>query len=119
VLWFVAFGIAGTAMLVRSGPRPTGLILLVAAVLVPALGALSRRFLRCVYLGMAYVAFPIGFVISHVLLALIYYALLTPLGLLMRGVGYDPLHRRCDPEKETYWIPRQQPADKERYFRQF
>lgn len=36
-------------------------------------------------------------------LALIYYLLITPVGVVSRVV-YDPLHRRWRPRAESYWI---------------
>jgi hypothetical protein len=49
------------------------------AVAVPAVGWFSPRFLRLVSVGMSYAAFPVGFVVSHVVLALVYYGVLTPI----------------------------------------
>ena len=63
----------------------------VAAVVVPIAGWIFPRFMRWVFLGMSYLAFPIGFVVSHVVLAVVYYLVLTPIGLLTRLVGYDSL----------------------------
>jgi hypothetical protein len=62
---------------------------------------------------------PIGLVVSFVMLGLFYFLLITPLGLVFRLLGRDPLHRRFDPKAETYWVEHQ-PADRpERYFQQF
>ena len=92
----------------------------VAAVAVPGIGWVFPRFMRLVFVGMSYAAFPIGFVVSHVVLALVYYLVLTPIGLVMRVFGYDPMERRFEREVETYWIERGPSAvDPKRYFRQF
>jgi len=62
---------------------------------------------------------PVGWLISHVVLLSIYYLVLTPVGCVMRAVGYDPLTLRFDPNAASYWV-RHDPADRaERYFRQF
>jgi hypothetical protein len=37
------------------------------------------------------------------LLFLAYYAVLTPVGLVWRLVGFDPMARRPAPEAATYW----------------
>jgi hypothetical protein len=69
---------------------------------------------------MSYLAWPIGFVVSHVVLALVYYLVLTPIGLAMRVFGYDPMRREFDRSAESYWIARDTAEIKaERYFRQF
>ena len=92
----------------------------VAAVVVPVVGWVFPRFMRWVFLGMSYLAFPIGFVVSHVVLAVVYYLVLTPIGLLTRLFGYDSMKRRFDSEAKSYWVERSASAvDSKRYFRQF
>ncbi len=92
----------------------------VAAVVVPIVGWIFPRFMRWVFLGMSYLAFPIGFVVSHVVLAVVYYLVLTPIGLLTRLFGYDSMKRRFDPGVKSYWVERSAATvDSKRYFRQF
>jgi ABC-type uncharacterized transport system permease subunit len=74
---------------------------------------------RWVYLAWMYAAFPIGWVVSHVVLAAVYYLIVTPIGLAMRALGRDPLNRRFDRSATTYWIPHNPGEDVKRYFRQF
>ena len=38
-------------------------------------------------------AFPIGWTVSQVILLLMFYGLFTPIGLVFRLIGRDPLHR--------------------------
>ena len=66
-------------------------VLWVLAVVVPVVGWLVPGFMRLVFVGMSYLAWPIGFVVSHVVLALVYYLVFVPIGLLMRVFGYDPV----------------------------
>jgi fatty acid desaturase len=92
----------------------------VSAAVVPMIGWLAPRFMRWVFVGMSYAAWPIGFVVSHVVLALVYYLVFTPIGLLMRVFGYDPMERRADPDAAGYWVERAREArDPRSYFRQF
>ncbi len=74
---------------------------------------------RPLYLGWMYAALPIGWVVSHLLLAAVYYLVLTPIGLLMRLFGWDPMARRLDPGATSYWVAHEAAADRTRYFRQF
>src|SRR5262249_2930075 len=46
---------------------------------------------RLVYVGWMYAAFPIGWTVSHILMAVIYYGVLTPIGFIIRTTGRDPL----------------------------
>ena len=71
------------------------------------------------YVVMMAIALPIGMVVSTVLMVMIYFLVLTPIGLIMRVVGYDPMQRKFQPQASTYWIRRTPPADAGRYFRQF
>jgi hypothetical protein len=92
----------------------------VAAVLVPLVGWLFPPFLRLVFLGMSYLAWPIGFVVSHVVLAAVYYLVLTPIGFVTRLFGYDSMKKRFDRDAASYWTERSPSADAaKRYFRQF
>jgi hypothetical protein len=48
-----------------------------------------------------------------------FYGLFTPIGLLFRLIGRDPLHRTRRAELETYWSPKPSADDPRRYFKQF
>jgi hypothetical protein len=91
----------------------------IAAVVVPVVGWAVPACMRLVFLGMSFLAFPIGFVISHLVLAFVYYLVLTPIGLMMRLFGYDPMRRRLKREQSTYWVERPPAPEVARYFRQF
>jgi hypothetical protein len=88
----------------------TGASLAVAA-LVPGLG-------RLVYLAVNVISGLIGFVVSHVLLAGIFYLLFTPLGWLLRLGGKDPLHLRPR-HGSPAWSNRGKERDKDSYYRSF
>ena len=61
----------------------------------------------------------LGYVNSRIILSIMYYGVLTPVGLLMRAVGRDPLNRRRKP-LESCWIPRAKPRqDREQFERLF
>lgn len=74
---------------------------------------------RLIFVGWIYAAFPIGWTVSHVLLASIYYLVFTPIGLLLRLIKGDPLERQLDPSAASYWRPHESLRDVRRYFRQF
>lgn len=71
-----------------------------------------------VFLGWSYLTFPIGFVVSHVILGFVYYVVFTLVGLAMRMVGYDPMQRKLDPAAKSYWAAHDPGTSVERYFRQ-
>ena len=119
VAWLVFFGLVGGLVLHGGGSLAAAGALWGLAVAVPAVGWTFPGVMRIVYLATAYAAFPIGLVVSHLLLLAVYYLLLTPLGLAMKLFGYDPMHRRFDRDAPSYWIERKQDDDVRRYFRQF
>lgn len=85
---------------------------------VPAVGLSWPAMLRFAYLGLTYLTFPLGWLFSHVILALIYYLVLTPTGWLLRLFRYDPLARRWDRDATSYWKARDESPTTESYFRQ-
>src|SRR4051794_21239371 len=62
---------------------------------------------------------PIGFVFSTVLLALTFYLVFTPIGLLMRMFGRDSMGLKFDRGASSYWVKHEAVTDPDRYFRQF
>jgi hypothetical protein len=94
-------------------------IALVELVLVDLLAApvLEKLVVRPVFQGLTLVAFPIGFVLSHVLIAAIYYVVITPMGLVFRLMGRDTLGRRIDRSLPSYWHDRGAPRPASSYFK--
>jgi MFS family permease len=86
-----------------------------AAVLYYAVPPLRRP----MFVGWMYAAYPIGWVVSHVLLAGIYFGVLTPIGRLMAVFGYDPMTRRFEKAAASYWVERERNRDASTYFKQF
>jgi hypothetical protein len=121
IIWLGFFVAVGAVAWVKAGSAVLSGALWGLAVFVPVVGWLVPRVMRWVYLGMSYLAWPIGFVISHILLAIVYYLVFTPIGLVMRLFGYDPLTRRSDLSAESYWCLRAKADANQtrRYFRQF
>jgi hypothetical protein len=119
LLWLVVFGGMDAVAWHHAGPAPAAWLFGAAAVLAPLLGCLSVRALRLVYLAAAYATFPIGLVVSFVILLAVFYLVVTPLGLLLRLLGHDAMKRRFDRDASTYWSPRKPAESVQWYFRQF
>ena len=49
-------------------------------------------------------------IVSPIVMALLFYLTVTPLALLMRVLGKDPLRLRHDPNAASYWIERTPPG---------
>ena len=119
VIWLVFFGVVGGIVLKNSGSVLVATVIWGLALAVPVIGWTVPAFMRIVYIGMAYSAFPIGFVVSYLIMVIVYYLVLTPIGVVMRLFGYDPMNRHFDGSADTYWCPREQEKSLDTYFRQF
>jgi hypothetical protein len=83
----------------------------VTALLGPRIG----KPLYCIWMGIGYV---VGNIVSRLVLAMVFYLLITPMGLVMRLIGRDPLQLRKK-EAETFWQDIPQANEDGRYERQF
>ena len=50
----------------------------------------------------------LGWINSRILLSVVYYLVILPIGLIRRVAGSDPMRRRVDPSAATYRVPRSQ-----------
>ncbi|MEO8376995.1 MAG: SxtJ family membrane protein [Candidatus Sumerlaeota bacterium] len=91
----------------------------IAAVAVPLLGIVSSRVLRWLWIGWMTLTYPIAFIVSHLVLLVVWYLVITPVGLLLRLGGFDPMRKKFDRNVKTYWRDYSPHTSKERYFRQF
>lgn len=80
---------------------------------------LSMALTRWVFIGLTLIGAPIGMVVGVIVLGIIFFGLLTPLGLAFRLAGRDPLRLRRDPNRTTNWQSHTQTQDLKRYFRPF
>jgi Saxitoxin biosynthesis operon protein SxtJ len=116
-----AFTVLGTAALRNdgSGGRLTAYVLLGLGVVSGILALFWPKANKPLFVIISVLAFPIGFVVSHVLLSLIFFGVLTPTAMLLRWIGRDALERKWDKERASYWSDLPRAIDKKQYFRQF
>jgi hypothetical protein len=108
LVFTVFFTLVGLAPLRHRAPLrwwSLGLALafLAAALLVPrVLAPLNRLWLMFGLLLHA--------VVNPIVMALLFFTTVTPIALIMRARGKDPLRLRRDPDARSYWIERQPPG---------
>jgi hypothetical protein len=117
-LWLAAFGglaIWNALVVERPGLAIT---FAVVAVSVGITGLIRPFAVRMIFLAAMAATMPIGRVVSFVLLAVLYYLVFTPIGLVFRVKGRDALARRRDDRRLTHWVEREQASDPRRYLHQ-
>ena len=116
-LWILFCG--GFACLAYArGQLTSALIFATLAIALGPIGLVKPQLIRPVYVLLTTITYPVGWVISHMLLALLYYCVFTPFGLAFRLLGRDALCRHKRPESRSYWTPKAVPEDVQGYFRQ-
>jgi hypothetical protein len=119
LVWFpLVFAVIGALVLFRTGSLPVAAAIWGGGLAVSVVGLLVPAFLRLVYLGVLHAVYPIGWAVSSLLLATIYYLVITPMGLALRAVGRDALKLRRDRSARSHWVPYEPPESAERYFEQ-
>lgn len=117
ILWLVFLGAFG-ALAWHKGAQHTAWIVWSVGGAVSVPGLIFPPLLRPVYLAAIYASFPLGVVSSYLILGVFYYLVLSPVGLILRLSGHDPLNRKYQPGQTTYWKPRGAPKSARSYFRQ-
>lgn len=86
---------------------------------------------RALYVAISVAGYPVGVVVSYVVLAVLFYAVFMPAGVLLRMTGRDPLQRRWSRESisgnapalrggaSSYWSKARPAPSKKSYFSQF
>ena len=112
VLWAVLAYLL-PALIDKGGSHPALAAIGVALALV---GTVAPKILKPLYYGWMSLALTLGFVMTRVLLTIFFFLVLTPVGLVMKLLGRDPLERKLDPEGASYWIDKEYLiSDRSRY----
>lgn len=119
-LWFpLFFALVGLKIWLRTGSLAAAGAVWGATALVSFACLAFLPLARLVFVGLMVLTFPIGYVLSHVVLGVVFYGILTPVALLLRAFGFDPMQRKIDRTAKSYWIARVGQVPIERYFRQY
>ena len=103
----VLLALGGLALSRRGGAlAPLPAVLFAAGAALALVGLAAPRALRGVYRAWMGLAFALGFVMTRALLTVVFFGLVTPLGLVRRALGHDPLARRPAPDAPTFWRPK-------------
>lgn len=119
VLLVVCFGCVGAVVLWRAQSLMVARIIWSLGVLLGIIYFAVQPLRRPLYIGWMSAFYPIGWTVSHLILGIIFFLVLLPIGVLLRLWGYDPMQRQFDPAASSYWVSYTPHDDTARYFRQF
>ena len=102
-IWFPAFcGLVGWSIGQKTGHWSEVEIGWVLAGLLSVGGHVLPVLIRPIFVGLILLTFPIGWVVSHVLLGAIFYGIVMPIGIILRLTGHDPLQLKA-PLGRSLW----------------
>jgi hypothetical protein len=116
-LWIVFFSLMAAGRVWRGHADVAAAGLAALAVIVGVLGLVRPEAVRFIYTGWMVAAFPIGWTVSQVMLVVLFFVVFTPVALVFKMMGRDPLRLRR-PAVSSYWTVKPRAARAEEYFRQ-
>ena len=90
--------------IVRGGNARLWVVGLAVALILPAL--VAPRALAPAHRAWMALGHALGWINTRVVLGLIFFGLITPMGLVLRLARRDPMQRTFDPDATTYRVPR-------------
>lgn len=120
LLWTPLFllGFAGLTFW-REGFTTLVMVLCAVVGVVALVGAIAPAAIRPLFVALMVVTFPIGFVVSHVIVGFLYFGVFTPIGLVLRATGRDSMGKRIDRAAPSYFVKHETRRDPSSYFKQF
>ena len=117
VVFFIFFVVIGLLPLFNNNqPRiwslVTGAVFLLVALFVPKL-------LRPLNRVWFYVGIGLHHVVNPIIMGILFFVTVTPMGLVMRMARNDPLRLKKDESAKSYWIKKDMESNKETLKRQF
>ena len=119
-IWFPLLGaLIGWVVLRKTGSWPAALTVWGVTLLVSVVGLAAPGVMRPIFVGWMALTFPIGWTVSHLVLGIAYFGIITPIAAVMRLAGRDVLRRTPEPAATSFWTAHDPSASAKRYFRQY
>ena len=115
VAMLIGFTVLGSLAVWRASGVSTGAIVLWSLGIFLAIAAFVPRLNRLAYLAVYLPTSIIGYFVSHVILALMFFFVITPLGIILRLSGKDFLQQ----QRQKQWRPVKDVKSEDSYYRQF
>ncbi len=108
IVFAVVFAVIGLWPLLGGDPLRAWALVLAAGFL--AVGIFAPKILRPLNRVWYLFGLALHKVVSPLVMGLLFFLTVTPMALILRGLGKDPLHRKFDPDATSYWIERSPPG---------
>jgi cytosine/uracil/thiamine/allantoin permease len=117
-LLIVFLGVIAVRTYDPQHPAPA-LLAAALGLVLGSVGLVWPRAIRPVFAVWMKAAWPVGWLVSRVILALIFYVIVTPVAVVFRAAHRDALGLRRRGGGVTYWQRKPAVTDKSRYLGQF
>ena len=107
-----SFGLGGARTAVTGVFTVLGIYSLLAGLVYPPAN-------RLIFVGLSMITFPIGFVLSYLIMGVLFFGVFGFIAMLMRLFGYDPMARRRDADAASYWNDARPARPGSDYFKQY
>tara|TARA_B100001057_G_scaffold232404_1_gene232610 strand:+ start:848 stop:1231 length:384 start_codon:yes stop_codon:yes gene_type:complete len=104
ILFFIVFLILGFYPMYK-GDNPN-IYFLVLSLPFIILGILNSKILTPFNMAWIKLGEILGLIIAPIVMAVVYFIVLTPISLIVRAFGKDVLNMKIDKRSESYWINR-------------
>jgi len=105
IVFFVFFLILSFWPLING--NQINYIFLILGVLFLILGLLNSKILTPLNIAWGKIGIYLGIIISPIIMGIIFFLIVTPIGLFMRLIEKDLIRNKKDKSFKTYWIERQ------------
>jgi len=118
-LWIVFFAAIAARQEFHHNRHLAAIVLAALAVTVGPLGVIWPKLIKPIFVGWMALAYPIGWVVSRIVLSVIFYGLFTPVAWIFRLMDRDALGLKPQPAAASYWRVKPTAKDQAQYLRQF
>ena len=118
IAMLIGFFVLGALAAWRANGIGTGSIVLWGIGVFLASAAFVPKLGRIAYLAVYLPTSIIGYVVSHVMLTLMFFFVITPIAIILRLLGKDVLQQRREKNRPG-WIPVKGIKNEDSYYRQF
>jgi hypothetical protein len=112
-------GLVAAPWMLYRGHTTAAVVMWAMAIVLRALAFVNPHWVRWPFIALSVVTWPIGLVVSYLVLVIIYYLVFTPVAIVFRLVGRDALNRKLNSQAATYWESHNPNRGAARYFKQF